>query len=495
MIGSIVTTAKGHLQGTMENDICVWRGVRYAKAPIDALRFRSPEPVEKWSGVLDAVEFGAFPPQPSKGAGIGKMDEDCLFLNIWSPRADDNKRPVMVWIPGGTYISDAGTAARFSGQSLAKSGDVVVVSINYRIGALGFLDFAGESEEFETNLGLRDQVASLKWVKENIEVFGGDPENVTIFGELSGGSAVTTLLSVPSAKGLFQRAIADCPAPAFAVGKGSARKVSESFLQILGIGMDEIHRLKTIPVADIIAASSQFQHENAQVIPGSLLPFGPIVDGDFWPDYPLESIISRNTEGIPLLIGISRDDTPLFGESDFLYNVTNAGSVGEMHENTEPEEKEWISKAYCSFSEKETLGIGCDGTYHIPSICFAEAYSRIEKTWMYRCDHKTEINRLDKWKATPGLNRPFTFRTLGATLVKRIRSDRFRPTAHKASDRIRDHWVNFAKYGDPNPPEGEIWPKYKEANRYTMIFDKRDYIEKDPNGMIKLAGEGKEICK
>lgn len=141
-------------------------------------------------------------------SGNEKMDEDCLFLNIWSPRADDKKRPVMVWIPGGAYITGAGSLDMYNGHLLAKNGDVVVVSINYRLGALGYLDFtelAGEGEIFENNLGLRDQVASLKWVKENIEAFGGDPDNVTIFGESAGGNAVTTLLTIPSARGLLSR--------------------------------------------------------------------------------------------------------------------------------------------------------------------------------------------------------------------------------------------------------------------------------------------------
>ncbi|MCK1992781.1 carboxylesterase/lipase family protein [Peribacillus muralis] len=489
MIGSIVTTTKGHLQGTMDNDICVWRGVRYAKAPVAALRFRSPEPVEKWSGVSDAVEFGAIPPQPSSWAGTEKMDEDCLFLNIWSPRADDKKRPVMVWIPGGAYISGAGSIDQYDGHVMAKNGDVVVVSINYRSGALGFLDFTEEDDQFETNLGLRDQVASLRWIKENIEVFGGDPENVTIFGQLSGGNAVTTLLTVPSARGLFQKAIAESPTPTSVYRKGMARQVSEKFLQILGIGKEEINRLKTLPAADIVVASSRLLKENSQAMPG-LLPFGPVVDGDFLPDYPLDSIRSKKTERIPLLIGTNQDDMSLFVPT---FIPTNAEMIDEMFKYTDPEAKERIKYAYWCVPEKEALlDIGRDATYLIPSILYAEAYSRLEKTWMYRFDAAI---RLSKRGMMPRLERPFAFRTFGATLVKRINSERFRPTAHKVSNRISNHWLNFARYGDPNPPEGEIWPKYNEVNRYTMIFNKRDYIEKDPNRMIRLAWEGAGIYK
>ncbi|PJN86874.1 carboxylesterase/lipase family protein [Bacillus sp. mrc49] len=497
MIGSIVTTAKGHLQGTMENDIYVWRGVRYAKAPVSALRFRSPEPVEKWGGVVDAVEFGPIPPQPNDWAGIGKMDEDCLYLNIWSPRADDKKRPVIVWIPGGANIFGAGSIDQYNGHSLAKNGDVVVVSINYRVGALGYVDltdFVDRGETFETNLGLRDQVASLRWVKENIEVFGGDPENVTIFGELSGGNAVTTLLTVPSARGLFQKAIALSPTPTSVYGREIAQQVSERFLQILGIGKNELHRLKSLPVADILAASSRLLQENSQALPGTL-PFGPVVDGDVLPEDPLESIRSKSTEGIPLLIGTTRDGVSLLGQIESPFIPANAEVVEKMFENTDPGAKGRIGNAYGAFPEKEMkLGKGGLPIYHIPSVWYAEVYSRFEKTWMYHFDCKTAVNRISEWGELPGLEHPFAFRNFNATFVRRIRSDRFK-SSHKVTDRIKNHWVNFAKYGDPNPPEGEIWPKYNEANRYTMIFDKRDYIEKDPHRMIRLAWEGAEIYK
>ncbi|MGE6378933.1 carboxylesterase/lipase family protein [Peribacillus muralis] len=493
MIGSIVTTAKGHLQRAMENDICVWRGVRYAKPPVAALRFRSPEPVGKWSGVLDAVDYGHIPPQPIERAGTEKMGEACLFLNIWSPRADDKKRPVMVWIPDGAYISGAGSINRFNGHSLAKNGDVVVVSINYRLGALGYLDFtglAGDGEKFETNLGLRDQVASLRWIKENIEVFVGDPENVTIFGELSGGNAVTTLLTVPSARGLFQKAIAGSPTSTSVYGKEIARQASERFLQILRIGNNETHRLKTLPVSDIVAASSRLLQEHSQGMHGSL-PFGPVVDGDFLPDDPLDSIRSKKTEGIPLLIGINRDESSSFGQLDPHLIPSNAEMIDKMFENTDPGAKERIKNAYWPFPEREAaLGIGRDAVYHISSIRYAEAYSKIERTWIYHYDRKTASICLENGGGASIVEHPFALQNFSATLVERINSIRFRSAAHKVSNRIKNHWVNFAKYGNPNPPLGEIWPKYNEANRYTMIFNKRDYIEKDPNRMIRLAWEG-----
>lgn len=504
MIGSIVTTTKGHLQGTVENGVGVWRGIRYAKAPSDELRFRSPEPVEKWEGVMDAIDFGAIPPQPMERAeGMGlmgneKMDEDCLFLNIWSPKADDQKRPVMVWIPGGAYVTGSGSIDMYNGHVLAGNGNVVVVSINYRLGALGYLDFTEWAEDekiFESNLGLRDQVAALKWVRENIAAFGGDPENVTIFGESAGGNAVTTLLTVPSARGLFKQAIAESSAPTSVYGKGFAQQFSKKFLDILGIGVNDIHVLKTLPVHELVAASYKLLKQNSQDIPGSL-SFGPVVDGDYLPDYPLESVQTGVAKGIPLLIGTNKDEATLFDQMDPPLIPTTEEMIHKMFENTDPGAEERITKAYLNFPNKEAvLGIGRDATFHMPSVWYAEAYSRHEKTWMYRFDYQTPALRISKLGATHGMEIIYAFQTFDSTLGKRITSFGAKRAALKVSQRIQGHWINFAKYGNPNPPEGEIWPKYDENNHYTMIFDKQDYIEKDPNGLIRLAWAGVGIYK
>ncbi|MGE7602110.1 carboxylesterase/lipase family protein [Peribacillus sp. NPDC097675] len=504
MIGSIVTTTKGHLQGTVENGISVWRGVRYAKAPIDGLRFRSPEPVEKWNGVLDATDYGAVPPQPMERAvrlgmtGNEKMEEDCLFLNIWSPNADNQKRPVMVWIPGGAYITGAGSIDMYNGHILAGNGDIVVVSINYRLGALGYLDFTEWTEgdgAFESNLGLRDQVAALKWVKENIEAFGGDPDNVTVFGESAGGNAVTTLLTVPSARGLFKQAIVESSAPTSVYGKDFARQFSQKFLDILGIGENEIDALKTLPVHEIVAASYTLLQQNSQDIPGSL-SFGPVVDGDFLPDYPLEMIRSGATTGIPLLIGTNKDEATLFDQVDPPLIPTTRELIHKMFENTDPEAEERITSAYLSYPKKEaTLGMGRDAIFHMPSVWYAEAYSRQDKTWMYRFDYQTPALKASKLGATHGMDILYVFQTFDSALGKRMTAFGGKRAALKVSQRIQGHWINFAKYGNPNPPEGEIWPKYDEINHYTMIFNKRDYIEKDPNRMIRLAWEGVGMYK
>ena len=209
----VVQTHQGKLRGTMDKNICVWRGVRYAKAPVAELRFHAPQQVESWSGVKNATEFGASAPQVKNSlVGDELKSEDCLFLNIWSPAADGKKRPVMFWIHGGGFVIGSGSASLYNGVNLANHGDVVVVTINYRLGSLGFLYFETEAARkagFENNLGMKDQIAALQWVKENISAFGGDPNQVTIFGESAGGTSVETLLACPAARGLFKGAIAE----------------------------------------------------------------------------------------------------------------------------------------------------------------------------------------------------------------------------------------------------------------------------------------------
>lgn len=233
-IGSLVVeTKQGRLRGETDRNSCVWRGIKYAEAE----RFGVPKPVKHWEGVKDVTEFGVIAPQAKSSiTPDGLQGEDCLFLNVWSPAADGKKRPVMFWIHGGGFVIGAGSAPLYYGNNLSNNGDVVVVTINYRLGPLGFLYFKNEvcgKDSVENNLGIRDQIAALQWVKENIAAFGGNPDNVTIFGESAGGTSVETLLSVNSAKGLFHRAIAESGPPAIIWSPEIAMSVTKKFCSIL----------------------------------------------------------------------------------------------------------------------------------------------------------------------------------------------------------------------------------------------------------------------
>jgi len=211
----IVDTDAGPVRGVDDGQVRVWKGLRYAAPPEGELRWRAPRPPEPWTEVADALEFGPISPQPKSPIPLGagtRVSEDCLFLNVWSPSGagPEAAKPVMVWVHGGAYIFGAGSQPLYDGHVLASRGDVVVVTVNYRMGAFGFLDLSGFDgpQTFDTNLGLHDVIRALEWVRDNIAGFGGDPSQVTLFGESAGAGIITTLLTAPAAAGLFSRAIA-----------------------------------------------------------------------------------------------------------------------------------------------------------------------------------------------------------------------------------------------------------------------------------------------
>ena len=252
----VVETRSGRLRGTERRGVLAFRGIPYAAPPSGPRRFRAPEPAESWPGVRDADAPG--PGAPQRGAtlggaftriiGPGATSEDCLTLDLWTPAADGARRPVLVWIHGGAFLMGAGSALAYGGAALARSGDVVVVTLNYRLGALGFLQLGdlAPAAGFDSNLGLRDQIAALEWVRDNVAAFGGDPAQVCVFGESAGAMSVGALLGAPRARGLFARAIAQSGAAHNVAGRESAARVAATFLDVLGLAPREAARLREL---------------------------------------------------------------------------------------------------------------------------------------------------------------------------------------------------------------------------------------------------------
>src|SRR6185369_7545396 len=247
----VVRTAAGELRGAHENGVAVFRGVPYAAAPVGELRFRPPAPVPPWQGVRDATTDGPIAPQGrSRLAHImgdfeRPQSEDCLTLNVWTPAADSKKRPVLVWIHGGAFASGAGSLPWYSGERLAANGDVVVVGVNYRLGALGFLCLPGVSDG---NLGLLDQVAALRYVRDNIAKFGGDPDNVTVVGQSAGAASIAIMMTMPQAQGLFRRAVLQStPFGRMSRTLEDSHRIGRRFLEVLGVKPEEAGKLKSLP--------------------------------------------------------------------------------------------------------------------------------------------------------------------------------------------------------------------------------------------------------
>jgi para-nitrobenzyl esterase len=338
----IVQTSAGALRGRWEGDVAVFKGIPFAAPPTGRRRFRPPELVESWTGVRDAFEFAPTPPQmqmPLVGA-LPPQGEDCLGVNVWTPAVDDSRRPVLVWIHGGGFMLMSAADPTWAGANLAARGDVVVVSVSYRLGALGFTHLAdafGDDYATSGNCGLLDQVAALRWVRENIAAFGGDPANVTIFGESAGGMSVGCLLGMPAAAGLFHKAIPQSGAAETVMPPELGAASAARFLDAAGIAPGDVDSLAALPVEKVLEAQAatmaaygelrkQVRQAGLAVSPISL-PFSPVQDGVTFPDQPLAAVAAGLSKEVPMLIGTTRHEWRLFTELLRLPVATDEASL------------------------------------------------------------------------------------------------------------------------------------------------------------------------
>src|SRR5579884_3451573 len=381
MAGTIVETKYGKVEGTRQGAVAVWRGIPFAQAPVGALRFRPPQPPQPWAGVRPATEFGPACPQPQA--------EDCLTLNVWSPAADGARRPVMVWIHGGGFTGGTGRSPTYDGASFAARGDLVMVTINYRLGILGFLHLAavgGEAYAASGNCGLLDQIAALEWVRDNIAAFGGDPARVTVFGESAGGMSVGALMAAPAAQGLFQRAILQSGAGHHALSREAAAANTARALAELGIAKENLAALHELPVARLI----EVQTKLAVAGRGGLI-CQPVVDGVALKERPVDAIGHGSAAGVATLIGTNRDENRLFtamapgGASEEALQRRAASQIGE---EKAAKLLEGYRQANSDASTVDLLhDIMTDFMFRIPAVRVAERQAALgTPVWSYRFD-------------------------------------------------------------------------------------------------------------
>jgi len=480
----VVKTKQGQVKGTTEQNVCVWKGIRYAKAPTGNLRFRDPQTPDSWTGVKDATSFGAAALQ-MKRVLIGNelQSEDCLFLNVWSPAADGKKRPVMVWIHGGGFVAGSGSSDMYDGTQIVKRGDVVLVSLNYRLGPLGFMYFngmTGSKGNFESNLGLKDQVAALKWVKENIAAFGGDPDAVTIFGESAGGVSVEALMAIPAAQGLFHRAIIESGPAGDVWTPKLATQITTLYLKELGLTPDSLYKLKLISADTLGSAMRRLMKE---MISDPNLPktFAPTIDGDFLPHDLLTSIQAGQSKGVELLIGTNKDEANLFALKKLKMAPINEEQLKPYMSRFKAEEQHRLKSVYKKYpSRNGILELITDGIFTMPSIKFAELQSAYATTYMYRFDWASAPLKAVGLGACHGLEIPFVFGTFNSKLGKKIMLLSNKKRIHQLSDEMQQSWITFARTGNPNVPGTGDWKKYEASVRNTLIFDKKNYTCTDP---------------
>jgi para-nitrobenzyl esterase len=509
----VVETTHGPVRGASDlagGSILTWNGIRYAAPPVGDLRFRVPEPPQRWTEVADATSFGPACPQPTfanmpldLGAPQG---EDCLSLNVWasSDTEPGDGKPVMVWLHGGAYILGSSSQPLYDGRRLAGGGDagVVVVTVNYRLGALGFLDlssFNGARRRFDSNIGLHDVLAALRWVRDNIAAFGGDPQKVTLFGESAGAGIVTTLLAVPAAEGLFTGAIAQSSPATSVYDRDRARRVAEGVLDKLGVAPSDVNRLLDAPIAAILAASQEAFDEVPVRNPGTLA-FVPIVDGDLLPDYPVKLAQEGRSHPVPLIIGTNRREAALFRlmRSPLMPITPRAITsmftqiAAEQPDLQLPTQQEIVS-AYSRMRRKaRSLRIATDVGFRMPSVWLAEGHSRVAPVYLYRFDYSTPFMKLLLVGAAHGTELPYVWGNLGAPKDPTLKLGGAK-TAKAVSKRVRTRWINFAAHGKPVGPAGEPeWTVYQEADRACLIIGKRDTVVRNVDARIRAAW-GSEI--
>ena len=499
---TVVETTHGPVRGCDDGRLKTWRGIRYAAAPTGDLRWRSPQPPARWTDVADATAYGPVCPQPIDPAlplELGApQGEDCLTLNIWAPsdcQPGDGK-PVMMWVHGGAYIFGGASQPLYDGRVLAESGDVVVVTVNYRLGAFGFLDlssFDGTAAPFESNVGMRDVLFALQWVRDNIAAFGGAPDRVTLFGESAGGGVVTTLLTSPAAAGLFQAAIAQSSPATSVYDRARGQRVAQLMLGHLGLAESEIHRLYEVPTDALIAASKELFDAIPRQTPGTLA-FAPIVDGDLVPDYPVKLAREGRSHPVPLIIGTNEHEAALFRwlRSPLMPITPPAikamfAEIAAEQPNLRLPSEEEIGSTYSGMRVKARgMGVARDIAFRMPSVWFAEGHETVAPVYLYRFDWSTLMLKLLRIGATHATELPYVW----GNLVQGPRDFTFRlgglKTGKEVSARMQARWCSFATQGKPTGLSGEPeWLPHQAADRACLVVNRHDRVVHDVDGPIR----------
>jgi para-nitrobenzyl esterase len=466
--GDDVMTSAGCVRGELAGKLAVFRGIPYAAPPVGPLRWKLPQPPVRWTGVRDARAFGkACPQQDSPISGKLDWDEDCLTLNVWTP-GRTGKRPVMVWIHGGGLTQGASSLPYYDGTHLVERGDLVVVSINYRLGPLGFLAHPALTGEDAThhasgNFGLFDQIAALWWVKANIAAFGGDPAQVTIFGESAGGESVCALMASPPARGLFARAIiesAQCvdygkPLRALHDARGKAESAEDQgmrFAAALGCtGAGALACLRSKTAAEILGAAPA-----AVGFLGKGEHWGFTVEGWALPDAPASLMAAGKLADVPTIVGTNADEATLFtAKLPIARPIGFFAALRRIFPGHEAEVAAQYPLGSYGSPKQAFDALVTDVVFTCPARRAARALRRQQPhVYRYLFTHVTEQNRAKGAGATHGAEIPFVFGTCSATSKDEL----------ALADHMTEYWARFARTGDPNGGSGPAWPAYDAAS-------------------------------
>jgi para-nitrobenzyl esterase len=489
-----VQTSGGAVRGTVRDGVHAFLGIPYAAPPFGPRRFAAPQPPERWDGVRSATEYGPTVPKPPYAPPYDVLlpepqipGEDCLNLNVWTPDPGASGLPVFVWIHGGAFVNGSGAVPVYDGTAFARDG-VVCVTINYRLGVDGFLQFADDGP---ANRGLLDQVAALRWVQENIAAFGGDPARVTIGGESAGAMSVGSLLSIPSARGLFRQAVAQSGAGHHALTAATATRIGGYVAERLNVPATR-EALAAVPVGQLIAAQQGLAAEVALMpdpgrfgeVAANLMAFEPVIDGDVLPDLPIRAIAAGSARDVAVLVGANRDEQRLFlvpngvvdMVTDQLLQLAVAGYGLPADRALE---------VYRAARPGGTPGdlladIATDWFFRLPAIRLAEAQAPGGRAWVYEFSWPSPqfSGRLG---ACHALELGFTFDTLEHEAHGALMGT---AAPQELADAMHGAWVRFVTDGDPG------WAPYETRRRPVQDFGEKVQVVDDPRGAERALWDG-----
>jgi para-nitrobenzyl esterase len=492
----IVETSAGKVRGTTVDGVNIFKGIPYGGNTAGKNRFMPPTKPMAWTGVRDALAFGPSAPQisanPRGPAGSPGESEDCLVLNVFTPALSGGKnRPVMVWLHGGGFATGSGSGPIIDGTNLARTGDAVVVSINHRLNVFGFTylgEQAGSDFALSGGAGMLDIVAALEWVRDNIGRFGGDPNLVTIFGQSGGGRKVATLMSMPSAKGLYHRAIIESGAVLRLTTQEDAIHTTELLLSELGLKPGQARELQTISMARLLAANDAVYKKFTMREPG-MVANSPMVDGHALPSHPWDPAAPSLSAGIPLLIGYAHTEQTLYDRpTPEKLNLDEAGLTerAAKHLGSDP------APVIAAFRKAHPEATPWDLYILIATEHPRGAYTReLAKrksvqagapVYMYRFDWETPEGG-GHMRSPHTIEIQFVFNNIkiAGPLISKM------PEAFTLAEKVSAAWVAFARTGNPNTAKLPKWPVYSVKSRDTLLFNNESRLERDPDQGPRLA--------
>jgi para-nitrobenzyl esterase len=499
---AIAETATGKVRGYIRNGIYTYKGIPYGETTEGSGRFQAPQKAKPWTGVRSSMQYGRVCPQGPRGTwnedeeswifcyDDGVQGEDCLRVNLWTTGMHDNKkRPVMVWLHGGGFVSGSSQEHRFyDGERLSRRGDVVVVSLNHRLGSLGFLNLApcGEKYASSAHLGMLDIIMALEWVRDNVANFGGDPGNVTIFGQSGGGGKVGTLMAMPAAKGLFHRAIVQSGSFLRAVVPERSALLTQAMLDELNLSPSQLDQLQTVPLRNLIEAGDAAllkTHPHDPLVwsrVADMLGWGPVVDGKLLPHHPFDPTAPAISATVPMLIGTTLNEftTSLnHPERESMTEMELKRQLGDMYGNNPEHIIEVFRSSHPGAKPFDIFSLAMTAQVRQGAVIQAGLKAaQGTPAYLYWFTWKTPV--LDgRPRSIHCIDLPFCFDNTDRS--ENLTGGGPGPLALAAN--VSEAWIRFARSGNPNHAGIPNWPAFSPESCPTMIFDTQSKLQNSPD--------------